>query len=163
MRPIGDLDPAILSGCVAVLTDIDDTLTTEGQLPADAYAALERLARAGLPVVPITGRPAGWCDMIARLWPVAGVVGENGAFYFSYDRPARKMRQKFFASDSERRANRLKLDQLRTRILAAVPGAGIASDQLYREACRCLRMRGRWRNCRRSTSTAGSGIMTNCR
>lgn len=134
MRPISELDPKALAGCVAVLTDIDDTLTTDGQLPAEAYAALERLAQAGLQVVPITGRPAGWCDMIARLWPVAGVVGENGAFYFSYDREARKMRQRFFASDAERKANRAKLETLRARILAAVPGAGIASDQLYREA-----------------------------
>jgi HAD superfamily hydrolase (TIGR01484 family) len=134
MRPLSDLSPDLLSRCIAVLTDIDDTLTTEGQLPAKAYAALERLSKAGLPVVPITGRPAGWCDMIARFWPVAGIVGENGAFYFSYDRDARKMRQKFFASDAERRANRAKLDTLRSQILADIPGAGIASDQLYREA-----------------------------
>ncbi|WP_420342178.1 HAD-IIB family hydrolase [Paenirhodobacter sp.] len=134
MRPLDDLDPAILSRCVAVLTDIDDTLTTDGQLPAAAYAALERLAQAGLAVVPITGRPAGWCDMIARFWPVAGVVGENGAFYFAYDREARVMRQRFFATPDERRANRARLDALRERILDAVPGAGIASDQLYREA-----------------------------
>lgn len=134
MRPLSDLDANALSDCVAVLTDIDDTLTTDGQLPAAAYAALERLADAGLAVVPITGRPAGWCDMIARLWPVAGVVGENGAFYFSYDRQARVMRQRFFATEDERRSNRAKLNDLRERILAAVPGAGIASDQLYREA-----------------------------
>lgn len=134
MRPLSDLKPADLRNCAAVLTDIDDTLTTEGQLHADAYNALERLAAAGIAVVPITGRPAGWCDMIARLWPVAGVVGENGALYFSYDRSARVMRQKFFATPEERRENRAKLDELREKILAAVPGAGIASDQLYREA-----------------------------
>lgn len=134
MRPLAELDPAALRGCVAVLTDIDDTLTTDGQLPAAAYGALERLAQAGLAVVPITGRPAGWCDMIARFWPVAGVVGENGAFYFSYDRTARVMRQRFFASEAERQANRARLSALRERILREVPGAGIASDQLYREA-----------------------------
>lgn len=134
MRPLDELSHAALSEVVAVLTDIDDTLTTEGQLPAGAYAALERLAQAGLEVVPITGRPAGWCDMIARFWPVAGVVGENGAFYFSYDRAARKMRQRFFATDDERRVNRVRLERLRERILREVPGTGIASDQLYREA-----------------------------
>ena len=75
MRPLSELDDGQLANCVAVLTDIDDTLTTDGQLPAAAYAALERLADAGLAVVPITGRPAGWCDMIARLWPVAGIMG----------------------------------------------------------------------------------------
>ena len=66
-----------------VFTDIDDTLTTDGQLTAQAYTALEQLRALGLAVVPITGRPAGWCDHIARMWPVDGVVGENGAFYLA--------------------------------------------------------------------------------
>ena len=68
-----------------MLADIDDTLTTHGKLTAAAYAALERLQRAGKLVIPITGRPAGWCDHIARMWPVDAVVGENGAFYMRYD------------------------------------------------------------------------------
>ena len=89
---------------------------------------------AGLHVVPITGRPAGWCDMIARFWPVEGVVGENGAFYFRYDREARKMIRVFAASAAERAENRRRLTELGARILAEVPGAAIASDQLYREA-----------------------------
>ena len=76
MRPLGDMDDRALAECSVVLTDIDDTLTTDGRLSAAAYAALERLSLAGLAVVPITGRPAGWCDMIARFWPVAGVVGD---------------------------------------------------------------------------------------
>jgi HAD superfamily hydrolase (TIGR01484 family) len=134
MRPLDELSDGLLSQVQVVLTDIDDTLTSEGQLRAEPYAALQALARAGFAVVPITGRPAGWCDMIARFWPVAGVVGENGAFYFSYDREARKMRQAFFATEQERRENRRKLDALRDRILREVPGTGIASDQLYREA-----------------------------
>ncbi|MDO6966896.1 HAD-IIB family hydrolase [Rhizobium alvei] len=134
MRPLSELGDASLAQVRVVLTDIDDTLTSEGLLLAEPYAALERLADAGIAVVPITGRPAGWCDMIARFWPVAGVVGENGAFYFAYDRQARKMRQRFFATVEERRENRRKLDDLRERILAEVPGTGIASDQLYREA-----------------------------
>ena len=65
-----------------VLTDIDDTITTDGQLEAKAYEALWKLHDAGLKIIPITGRPAGWCEMIARFWPVEGVVGENGGFYF---------------------------------------------------------------------------------
>lgn len=134
MRPLRDMDDRALAECSVVLTDIDDTLTTDGRLSAAAYAALERLSLAGLAVVPITGRPAGWCDMIARFWPVAGVVGENGAFYFAYVRAARTMRKRFFASEAERRDNRARLGALCEKILREVPGAAIASDQLYREA-----------------------------
>eukprot|EP01036_Dinobryon_divergens_P061026 gene61026-81363_t len=85
MQPVAALPASIARNLVGVFTDIDDTLTTEGRLPAAAYQALEALHAAGLIVVPITGRPAGWCDMIARFWPVAGVIGENGAFYYRYD------------------------------------------------------------------------------
>ncbi len=134
LRPLSTLDPSALCDIAAVFTDIDDTLTSDGRLPAAAYAALERLDAAGLSVVPITGRPAGWCDMIARFWPVAGVVGENGAFYFSYRREEKRMIQRFFATDEERRRNRARLTELREVILREVPGTGIASDQLYREA-----------------------------
>src|SRR5262249_32473414 len=117
-----------------VLADIDDTLTTDGKLTAAAYCALEHLQAAGFLVVPITGRPAGWCDHIARMWPVDAVVGENGAFYFRYDAAARKLVKRFLAPDGERAANRRRLEAVRDRILAAVPGAAPAPDPLYREA-----------------------------
>ena len=91
-----------LGGVTCILADIDDTITTEGRLTAEAYGALERLQEAGLAVVPVTGRPAGWCDLIARFWPVTGVVGENGAFYFRYDRAAKIMRAHHALTEDER-------------------------------------------------------------
>jgi HAD superfamily hydrolase (TIGR01484 family) len=117
-----------------VFTDIDDTLTTHGRISADTYAALERLQRAGLLVIPITGRPAGWCDMIARSWPVDAVVGENGAFYFRYDAPAKRMCRGYTDASSVRASNRHRLTAVATAILAAVPGSAISADQPYREA-----------------------------
>ena len=134
MRPLSEMPEAVAAAITVVFADIDDTMTTGGCLPAKAYAALERLQAAGIKVAPITGRPAGWCDMIARFWPVDGVVGENGAFYFSYDRKAKRMRREFATPDNERQRNRVALNALRERILSAVPGAAVAGDQLYREA-----------------------------
>jgi HAD superfamily hydrolase (TIGR01484 family) len=134
MRPLADLPDVDLRAARVLLSDIDDTITTEGRLTARAYGALEDLQESGLKVVPITGRPAGWCDHIARMWPVDGVVGENGAFYMVYDRAQKKMRQHSFVDDAAARANRRKLDELAERILAAVPGSALASDQPYRLA-----------------------------
>jgi HAD superfamily hydrolase (TIGR01484 family) len=134
MRPLADLPADAAKNLLGVFTDIDDTMTTDGRLPASAYAALERLQASGLSAVPITGRPAGWCDMIARFWPVSGIVGENGAFYFRYDHTARRMVRRFEQSEAERAAGRQRLETLKRRILDAVPGAAVASDQLYREA-----------------------------
>jgi hypothetical protein len=134
LRPLAAFPPEARRAVRFVLTDIDDTLTAGGRLPAVAYAALERLRGAGLRVVPITGRPAGWCDHIARMWPVDAVVGENGAMYFHYDGAARRMLRRYWKTPDERRADRTRLDALRTRILADVPGAAVAADQPYREA-----------------------------
>jgi HAD superfamily hydrolase (TIGR01484 family) len=117
-----------------VLTDIDDTLSTHGRLTAPAYAALERLRAAGKLVIPITGRPAGWCDHIARMWPVDAVVGENGAFYMRHDDATRKLVRRYAVDAAARRANRARLDAIAARIVAAVPGCALASDQRYREA-----------------------------
>ena len=117
-----------------VFCDIDDTLTTGGKLTAAAYAALEALQRAGLLVVPITGRPAGWCDQIARMWPVHAVVGENGAFYFRYDHAAHRMRRRYVDDAATRAGNRERLPAIGDRILELVPGSAVASDQHYRAA-----------------------------
>ena len=134
MRPLSDIAANTLQHLRFILCDIDDTVTTEGKLTARAYAAMERLSDSGLSVIPITGRPGGWCDHIARMWPVAGVVGENGAFYFRYDGEARTMQRRFWLDESQRKAARTRLEKLRSEILMAVPRAGIASDQPYREA-----------------------------
>ncbi|HZO02087.1 MAG TPA: HAD-IIB family hydrolase [Burkholderiales bacterium] len=128
MRPLAELDAR---GVRVVLLDIDDTLTTDGKLTALAYGALEHLQRAGLRVVPVTGRPAGWCDHIARMWPVDAVVGENGAFYFFHD--GKRLHQRFVDDAEERARKRARLDALAAQILAAVPGCALASDQPYRE------------------------------
>lgn len=132
MLPLSDLSRADARRVRAVFTDIDDTLTSEGLLEPEAFAALWALSRAGLAVVPVTGRPAGWCDHIARSWPVAGVVGENGAFYFRYDRSKKHLDRVFVLDEAERAALQTRLAVVRDAILAAVPRAAIATDQAYR-------------------------------
>lgn len=134
MQPFDECPSEQLQRLRGVLTDIDDTLTTDGRITAQAYGALEHIQRAGLMVIPITGRPAGWCDHIARMWPVDAVVGENGAFWFLYDRSDRRMRRYFVAGDDDRRAQRRRLETIGALVLREVPGAAIASDQRYREA-----------------------------
>ena len=128
MKPLSTLDAR---GVRAVLLDIDDTLTSEGKLTAAAYAALERLQRSGKLVVPLTGRPAGWCDHIARMWPVDAVVGENGAFYFRFT--GGRLEKRYRDTASVRAEKRERLHGIAERILAAVPGSALAADQAYRE------------------------------
>ena len=134
MRLIKHIPAEVCQNIRGVFFDIDDTVTTDGRLEGSAYLAIEKLHEAGLLTVPITGRPAGWCDMIARFWPVAGVVGENGAFYFAYDRNAAKMRRCYVRSKEQRLEDHTKLAALKKEILQKVPGSAISADQAYREA-----------------------------
>jgi len=130
--PLSLMPPQAARAVHTVLADIDDTISTEGHLSAEAYAALQRLRQAGLRVVPVTGRPAGWCDHIARFWPVDAVVGENGAFYMWHDRAARRLRARHWQDEATRAAGTARLAAVRERILAEVPGCAVASDQFCR-------------------------------
>jgi len=115
-----------------VFADIDDTISTEGRITSVAYEALERLRDAGLRVVPVTGRPAGWCDHIARMWPVDAVVGENGAFWMWRDEAAGKLRTRHRLDEATRAANAARLREVAERVLREVPGCALASDQFCR-------------------------------
>lgn len=134
LLPLASIPVPDAQAIVGVLCDIDDTLTHEGRLVPAAFAALAELQSAGLAVIPVTGRPAGWCDLIARQWPVNGVVGENGGLWFWMERTGRgdRLRRGFWQPEAERARNRAALDQAAAAILAAVPGSALASDQQYR-------------------------------
>jgi HAD superfamily hydrolase (TIGR01484 family) len=132
MRAIGDIEKGVVESISTLLFDIDDTFTLDGKIPEASFSALWSLKRAGIQTVPITGRPAGWCDHIARMWPVSGVVGENGALYFYYDEKKKKLERRFFIEPGEIEKKRRELKSIGDEILKKVPGTAYASDQPYR-------------------------------
>ena len=131
LAPLAELSLPDVAGLVGILTDIDDTVTLHGRIVPAAFAAMAEAKAAGLAVIPVTGRPAGWCDHLARMWPCDGVVGENGGLWFYMANG--KLVRGFLQDEAERAVNRERLVAVREAILAGVPGAGIASDQPYRE------------------------------
>ncbi|UCF98146.1 MAG: HAD-IIB family hydrolase [Spirochaetaceae bacterium] len=132
LQPIAHIPASVCTSLQILFSDIDDTITAGGLVTAASFAALWRLHQTGVAVVPVTGRPAGWCDHIARMWPVNAVIGENGAFYYSYDREERKMRRVSLIAAQERLEGREKLERIRRRVLQEVPGSRIAADQQFR-------------------------------
>ncbi len=128
LRPAEEIPAEVCRRIRYVFTDIDDTLTLAGRVPAAAFAALWAAHDAGLRVVPITGRPAGWCDHLARMWPVAAVVGENGALAFALE--GERMKRLWAPRQGDAPA---RLERIREEVLAAVPGCQVAADQRYRE------------------------------
>ncbi|MBZ0226551.1 MAG: HAD-IIB family hydrolase [Comamonas sp.] len=115
-----------------VLTDIDDTLTTEGTVTPDALTALADLAHAGLHVIPITGRPVGWSEPFASTWPVDAIVAENGACALvpGDGGTPQKIYQQSLA---ERTANFVAMQHILARIEREVPSAHRARDSAGRE------------------------------
>lgn len=132
--PIEAIPTALCRNLSHLFTDLDDTLTQGGLLPVESFGMIWRLRDAGIRVVVVTGRPAGWCDHLARMWPVDGVIGENGAFFFAYDRQRRKMERRYLVSAAQREEGRRRLARVRDRALSEVPGCGVAADQPYRIA-----------------------------
>ena len=129
VEPWSRCDPKRLAPLVGVLTDIDDTLTTEGAIPMGVVAALAALREAGLPVVAVTGRPAGWSRPVALTTPLAAVVAENGAVALVADDAADGGVRMEFADDAATRtANAVRLREVAARILREVPGATLSDD-----------------------------------
>ena len=134
VQPLSALPAAALKCVCGVLTDIDDTLTTEGAITPDALNALRQLRAAGLPVVAITGRPMGWSEPFAQPppqgWPLDAIVAENGAVALFCEGGA--MVTEFAQAADVRAANALRLRQVAQRVLREVPGASLARDSVGR-------------------------------
>src|SRR5688572_6470611 len=128
-RPLRDAD---LSSVEAVFTDVDGTLTTHGRLLSSTLRALEGLAQAGLRVVLVSGRPAGWGEAWARTLPVDGVIVENGGLFFLRG-PGGKLRKVYAESPRVREPNRRRLEAAVAAVLRQVPGARLSMDSAYTE------------------------------
>jgi HAD superfamily hydrolase (TIGR01484 family) len=113
-----------------VLTDIDDTLTRDGVIEPAALNALQQLAAAHIPVIAITGRPAGWSEAFAQTWPVRGIVAENGAVLLTA--PQGHLEHHFTQDAATRQANFARLQACAAAVLSQVPGSHLASDSAGR-------------------------------
>jgi HAD superfamily hydrolase (TIGR01484 family) len=126
MLPLHRLPAAALRALRGVLTDIDDTLTRDGAIEPAALQALQQLQRARLPVIAITGRPAGWSEAFALDWPVAAIVAENGAVMLR--RVGTRLQREFTQDEAVRAANLVRLKRCAGAVLEALPQARLARD-----------------------------------
>jgi len=132
--PIADIPQSTCARLRGIFFDIDDTFTYRGRIHPEAFDALWLAKRRGLILVPVTGRPAGWADHIARMWPVDGVIGENGALYFAFDEKRGRLVKRYTIEDAgQRKLLQARLYEIFYELKSLVPGAELASDQAYRE------------------------------
>ena len=149
MLPLSDWPLLDRRRLIGIFTDIDDTLTTQGTITQDALQALGALKAAGLHVIPITGRPIGWCEPFVQgnleagvtPWPVDAIVAENGSTAFSLSQispqPLSDMREqlsKLYQQDASTRiVNFSRMQEVAMRVLREVPGTRLSQDSPGRE------------------------------
>ena len=146
LRPLSDWSVPAPGQLLGVLTDIDDTLSTEGEVPAQVVQVLAALRAAGLHVIPVTGRPVGWSVPFAQAWPVDAIVAENGAVALlpagenkgqigseSLPSKRRQLSKIYQQGAAVRSANFVRMQQVLAQIEAVVPGARRATDSAGRE------------------------------
>ncbi|CAI9120408.1 HAD-IIB family hydrolase [Brytella acorum] len=133
MQPLEDADISIFRTVRFVLTDMDETLTYNGRLSSETYAALEQLQTAGVKVIPVTAAPAGWCDQMARMWPIDGVIGENGGLFFRRASQGHGVERYFWHEEQRRLSIERELSDIGQNIKQVLPFATFADDQPFRQ------------------------------
>lgn len=128
MRSLASMGADEARGFKYVLTDVDDTITSDGKLLDCTYHALWALHDAGLKIIPITGGPAGKCDLYCRQWPVDAAIGENGAtVFFMENGRVRRIDHPTAVPNTD-----VRLKAILEQCLKAVPQCRLASDQYTR-------------------------------
>jgi hypothetical protein len=133
MRPLAECALENFKDIRFVLTDMDETLTFKGRLAAETYSALERLQRADIRVIPVTAAPAGWCDQMARMWPVDGVIGENGGLFFRRSEDPHHLERDYWYQGQAAERARQQRELLISTIREQLPWARLAADQSFRQ------------------------------
>ena len=121
---------AFAPGLRGIFCDVDDTLTHDGALVPAAFDAIARATAAGLRVVAVTGRPAGWAEVFACTWPIAGAIAENGGF--AVRRSGRSVERTTWESADLCASHHAQLQTIAAELLRDVPGARVADDQWLR-------------------------------
>lgn len=78
---------AHLSQIRLVATDMDGTLTADGEFTPMLLEAFESLRHHKIEVMIVTGRSAGWVSAIVNYLPVVGAIAENGGLYIDKQQP----------------------------------------------------------------------------
>lgn len=130
MKPLASLTREHAARLLVFGFDLDDTLLSDGALDADVYAALFALRATGLRLVPVTGRPAGWGQVLARMWPVDALLTENGAIGFFARGTEMVWMDAVEPSTRALRADRVR--SLLERIRQQLPEAQLSDDMPFR-------------------------------
>ena len=86
--PIIEIPPEVCENIRFVLADVDETISTAGKVLPEAYNALWDLFMAGIIVIPITGRSAGWAVGISTRFTILSWCAGDAPSQPRFVRPA---------------------------------------------------------------------------
>jgi HAD superfamily hydrolase (TIGR01484 family) len=131
LKPLANLTATQLRAIDFLLFDVDETFTTHGLLTSEAYASLFDLRRAGITLVPATGRPSGWGNVMLSTWPIDACVTENGGV-ISWKDDHGVARQRIIHSEHRGPGYLPALRALGDKIVAQFSDVRVSADQPYR-------------------------------
>ena len=130
MEPLTNIPIELIRKIKALFFDLDGTFVSKGVIQGEAYSYLEKLNNVGVKTVAVTGRSAGWCDLMARWWPVSGVIGENGALFYS--KVDGKIVREAYNTSASLSKYQDKLHSLFEKLVKRYEYLKLASDQPFR-------------------------------
>ncbi len=110
-----------------IASDMDGTLTQSEKFNYELLQTLERLKKAKIDVLIVTGRSAGWVQAIATYLPVVGAISENGGLFYWHQDP-----QPNFMADLNIDRHRQQLLTIFQLLLKDIPHLIESADNRFR-------------------------------
>ena len=114
-----------------LLSDVDGTMTTGGRIEAATFGAIERLIAAGVPVIPVTGRSAGFGHTLLSAIAAPAVVTENGAVTFVRD--GHQVRKLLALPEADIAMWRHRMREAVAEVQRVFPQLRLSTDSAFRE------------------------------
>jgi HAD superfamily hydrolase (TIGR01484 family) len=115
----------------ALLCDVDGTMTQDGRIEASTLAAIERLVAAGIAVIPVTGRSAGFAHTLMSVIPAPAAVAENGAVTFV--REGHRIRTLYGLPAEDIAGWRQRMHAAVAEVQRELPALRLSADSAFRE------------------------------
>ncbi|ERT05337.1 HAD hydrolase, IIB family protein [Lyngbya aestuarii BL J] len=111
-----------------IASDVDGTLTEGGKFSPKLITAIESLTQAGIEVILITGRSAGWVQALNNYLPVSGAIAENGGLFYGSKNDSPEL----LVSVSDLSEHRQQLAEVFKRLKYQFPDLKESTDNRFR-------------------------------
>ncbi|MBD1820933.1 HAD family phosphatase [Cyanobacteria bacterium FACHB-DQ100] len=109
-----------------IATDMDGTLTISQKFTPQLLQVFDRLNQAGVAVLIVTGRSAGWVNGLVHYLPIVGAIAENGGLFYQGET------QELLVPIADLKVHRQKLAEMFLELRSQFPQIQESSDNAFR-------------------------------